>query len=104
MSTPTYNVIDKLPYELRDRLAADDFFAAIPVVVADKGNVKAQIAAKQAVVTSRVGKRGVAVVVLQIVADDPTNELATGPLLLRAAFQVVENVELNNDANPPPPD
>ena len=40
-----------------------------------------------------------AVLVLQIVADDDFPNLGFGPMTLRPAFQVIENVELNRDTN-----
>jgi hypothetical protein len=93
------DVIDLLPFELAARLECDDFFADIPVVVAEKGNIAAELARKQAVITEKGGKRGVAVIVLQIIADDEYQSPAFGPMRLKPAFQVVENVELNNDEN-----
>lgn len=89
------DVIDLLPGQLAARLEADDFFSDIPVIVADNGNVKSELERKQAAITAKGGKRGVAVVVLPIAADDDLNEVAFGPLLLRASFQVVEAVEIN---------
>jgi hypothetical protein len=97
MSYSALDVIDRLPYELQARLEADEFFADIPVIVADKGNVKAELERKQAAITEKAGRRGVAVIVLQIVAEDDYPEVNFGPLKLRPAFQVVEHVELNND-------
>lgn len=93
------DVIDLLPFELQARLENDDYFADIPVVVAEEGNIKAELARKQAVMTTKSGKRGVAVIVLQVVADDDIPNLAFGPMTLMPAFQVVENLELNRDAN-----
>ncbi len=93
------DTIDQLPGELAARLAADDYFVDIPVVVADPGNVLAQIAAMTAVVTEKTGKRGVAVIVLQMTADDDFPEVTFGPLTLKPAFQIVEVPELNRDTN-----
>jgi hypothetical protein len=92
-------IIDKLPGELAARLQSDPFFTDIAVVVAEKGNVAAEFARQQAVITETSGKRGVAVIVLQILANDYSNNLQFGPMILKPAFQVVENVELNNDDN-----
>jgi hypothetical protein len=97
MSINAIDVIDQLPLDLAAALQADDFFSDVPVIIAEKGNVKRTLSEKQAVLTDRGGRRGVAVVVLQAMADDPYPDLAFGPLKLRPAFQVVENVELNND-------
>ena len=93
------DVIDRLPSELQAALEADSFFDDIPVIVAEAGNVKLEVERKQGVITRKSGKRGAAVIVLQIVGDDEYPEQAFGPLTLRPAFQVLENVELNNDAN-----
>jgi hypothetical protein len=41
----------------------------------------------------------VAVIVLQILADDDHPNLGLGPMTLKPSFQVVENLELNRDAN-----
>lgn len=95
----TYDIIDQLPYELAAVLASDSFFCDIPIIVADEGNVAAAFAKIQAAVTTKNKKRGVAVIVLQMVGDDEYSNLATGPLLLRPGFQVVENRELNLDSN-----
>lgn len=95
MSIGVLDVIERLPFELQARLEADDYFSDIVVVVAEEGNVQAMVAAKQAVMTSKGGKTGAAVIVLQVVADDDLPEVAFGPMTLRPAFQVVENLELN---------
>lgn len=91
----TQEIIDRLPYELASRLASDPYFADIPIVVADEGNVQATIAKKQAAITAKGGKWGIAVVVLQIEADDESSEVTFGPMRLRPAFQVVEQREQN---------
>jgi hypothetical protein len=93
------DTIDQLPGELAARLAADDYFCDIPVIVADPGNVLAQIAAMTAMVTEKKGKRGVCVIVLQMTADDDYPEVTFGPLTLKPAFQVIEVRELNLDTN-----
>src|SRR5579859_5977585 len=91
------DILDRLPFELAARLESDPFFVDIPVVVAVKGNVAQEFQRKQAVIEEKSGKRGVCVVVLQIVADDIYEGLAAGPMKLKPAFQVIENVEMNND-------
>lgn len=93
------DIIDRLPYELQARLEEDDFFSDVPVVVAEEGNVEAEMKRRQAVVTAKCGKRGVAVIVLQVVADDDFPNLAFGPMTLYPSIQVIENLELNRDAN-----
>jgi hypothetical protein len=97
MSFSALDVIDRLPLDLQARLEADEFFADIPVVVADKGNVNAEVARKQAVVTEKSGRRGVAVIVLQLVGDDDYPEVTFGPLKFQPAFQVIEHPEMNMD-------
>jgi hypothetical protein len=97
MSYSALDVIDKLPTELQARLEADAFFADIPVIVADKGNVKLEMERRQSAITEKGGRRGVAVIVLQLVTDDDYPEVTFGPHTLRPAFQIVENTELNND-------
>jgi hypothetical protein len=91
------DVIDALPDELKARLEADDFFADIPIIVADAGNVLAEVERKMAVESEKAGKRGVAVIVLPPLGDDVAPEIRFGPLKLRPAFQVIEHAELNND-------
>ncbi|MDB6108331.1 MAG: hypothetical protein JWR69_81 [Pedosphaera sp.] len=92
------DVMDLLPGELAARLEADAFFADIPVTVVEKGNLKAEMARREALNIAKVdGKRGAAVLVLQIVADDDYPNLTGGPLTLKPAFHVIENVEMNND-------
>lgn len=95
----TIDIIERLPLEHAARLEADEYFCDVAVVVADIGNVKREIQTKQASQTTKSKKRGVAVIVLPVVADDDFPNLSFGPMTLRPAFQVVENVELNNDAN-----
>lgn len=92
-------ILDQLPFRLQARLQSDPFFANIPIVVAEKGNVAAEFQRQQAVITEACGKRGIAVIVLQIIADDIYDGLPAGPMKLKPAFQIVENVELNNDAS-----
>lgn len=95
----TTDIIDLLPYELQARLEEDEFFSDIPVVVAEEGNVAAEMERKQAALKTKAGKRGVAVVVLQVVADDDFPNLAFGPMTIYPSFEVIEYVELNRDAN-----
>lgn len=90
-------IIERLPFELAARLETNPFFADIPVVVAEKGNVVLEYQRKQGHITAKSGKRGICVVVLQVVADDYSNNLQFGPMTIKPAFQVVENVEMNND-------
>lgn len=92
-------LIDRLPMELAALVQADAYFCDIPVVVAEKGNIRAEMDRMQAVITSKSGKRGAAVIVLQVIADDPYDEVGFGPMKLFCGLQVVENVELNRDAN-----
>jgi hypothetical protein len=89
------DAIDQIALELQARLEADPFFADIPVIVAEEGNIALELERKQALVTEKGGKIGAAVIILQFVADDTYENLATGPMLLRPAFQVLENLELN---------
>lgn len=93
------DIIDRLPTELANCLVTNSFFNDIPVVVAEKGNVAKEYARAQAVITEASGKRGVAVIVLQVVADDMSNSLQFGPMQIKPAFQVIEAVELNHDEN-----
>lgn len=95
----TLDVIDRLPFELQARLEADEFFVDVPVVVMEAGNIKLELDRKQAALTAKGGKRGVAVIVLQVVADDEYANVAFGPMTLRPAFQVVEFVEMNRDSS-----
>ena len=95
----TFDIIDRLPFELAARLECDPFFVDIPVIVAEAGNIKLEMERKQAVITEKENKRGVAVIVLQVVADDFSKNLQFGPMIIYPAFQVIENVELNNDDN-----
>lgn len=92
-------LIDQLPLELAARLQADEYFSDIPVVVAEKGNIRREMERMQAVVTAKSGKLGAAVIVLQIVADDAYDEISQGPMKLFPSFQVIENVELNTGAS-----
>ena len=93
----TIDIIDKLPGELAARLQTNPFFDDIAIVVAEKGNVAKSYEQAQAVITETSGKRGICVVVLQVVANDLSANLQFGPMIFKPAFQVVENVELNND-------
>jgi len=91
------DIIDRLPFELANCLRTDAFFDVIPVVVVEKGNLATEVEKAQALIHEANGKRGVAVLVLQVVADDLSNNLQFGPMQLKPAFQVIENVELNHD-------
>ena len=93
------DVIDRLPFELQARLEGDEFFADIPVVVAEAGDVKAEVERRQAVMRVKAGKWGVAVIVLQVLGDDDYPNVTFGPMALRPAFQVVELVEQNQGAS-----
>lgn len=93
----TTDILDRLPFELAARLESDPFFADIPVAVAVKGNVAQEFQRKQAVISEKSGKRGVCVIVLQIIANDIYKGTPGGPMKLKPAFQIIENVELNND-------
>jgi len=91
------DIIDQLPSEFVARLKTNRFFDDIVVIPAEKGDIASEYAVAQAAIADASGKRGVAVIVLQVVADDYSNNLSFGPMVLRPAFQVIENVELNND-------
>ena len=92
-------IIDALPYEVAARLNSDDYFADIPVAVADEGNVKQEIARKMALLTAKTRTKGVGVVVLQVVASDEYAGLQFGPMTLMPSVQVVEQVEINQGPN-----
>ena len=93
------DTIDLLPGELAAALQCDPFFDDIPVAVAEKGNVIQEVARLQALIAAKNGKSGVAVIVLQLVADDPYPEIAFGSLKLRPAFQIIEQPTINNSPN-----
>ena len=92
------DIIDLLPAEFAARLQCDPFFANIPVVVFEKGNLATEIAKAQAVITEANGKHGLAVIIPQLIANDLSNNLQFGPMTLFLTFQVIENVEQNNKA------
>lgn len=92
-------IIDLLPWELQARLEADEFFRDIPVVVAEEGDVALEVQRKQALLSQKDGHSGIAVIVLQMIADDDYPEVAQGPMTLRPGFQVVENLQLNRGPN-----
>lgn len=95
----TSDVIEFLPLEFASWLECHSFFSNIPVVVLEVGNIATELAAKQSVMTIKNGKRGAAVVIPQLLADDLYPNLAFGPMKLRPAFFVYEVPELNHDAN-----
>ena len=95
----TYDIIDRLPFELAAVLVSDPFFVDIPIVMAEAGNIRLEMERKQAVISEKCGKRGAAVVIPQLVADDPYLNLQFGPMKFFPQAQVIENVELNNDDN-----
>jgi hypothetical protein len=98
MSTTTaLDVINRLPFELAERLESDPYFADIVIVVAEEGNIAAQIDQKLAALTLKGGKRGMAVVVLPLVGDDEFPNVTFSPMTLRPAFMVAELLELNRD-------
>jgi hypothetical protein len=92
-------IIARLPYILSYCLITNAYFDDIVVVVAEKGNLARQIEQAQALISEKQGKRGIAVIVLQVVGDDMSNTLQFGPMNFYPAFQVIENVELNHDDN-----
>lgn len=92
------DVIDLLPTEIEAILESDSYFSDITVVVAERGNVVAEMQAKQAVITAKTGKRGVSVVIPQLEARDPNLGGSYGPMQLQPAVQVYEIVEVNNGA------
>lgn len=93
-----YDLIDQLPSELQARLEADDFFEDIPVIIAEDGNLSAELSRKTSVFTRKFGKRGAAVIVLPFLLDDEHPSLNLGPMTIHPAFQVVENLSLNRDS------
>ena len=98
MITPE-QLFDRVPEELAAWVQCDPIFARMPVVVAEKGNVLAEMERLQAAITSKKGKIGTALIVLPIVADDAYDEVGFGPMKLFCSFQVIENVELNHGPN-----
>lgn len=88
-------VIDILAQEIASVLRADPYFNDIPVIVADEGDVRAEMERRSAAVTARGGKTGVAVIVLEMEADDNNPARPYGPMELKPAVQVVEQVEIN---------
>ena len=97
--TTAEQLFDQVPLELAAYLACDPVFAAIPIVVAEKGNVRAEMERLQAAITSKGGKIGAALIVLPLVADDAYDEVGFGPMKLFASCQILENVELNQGPN-----
>ncbi len=95
----TADVIDLLPTELAAWLECHSFFSTITIVVIETGNIASEVAAKQAMIAMKNGRRGACVVIPQLVADDMYANVAFGPMKLRPAFNVYEVPELNNDAN-----
>jgi hypothetical protein len=93
------DVIDRLPFELASRLESDPFFLDIPIVIYEEGNIATEMAKKQALITTKSGHRGAAVIIPQLVLSDPYHDLQFGPCLLRPAFQAIEIPELNRDPN-----
>jgi hypothetical protein len=99
MSLTVLEVVTRLPGELQARLEGDAYFADVPVVLAEDGDPLAELARKEAVLTTKGGKRGAAVIVLPLILDDAYPEQGAGPMILRPAFQVLENIDLNRDSN-----
>lgn len=91
--------IKRVPGELGKRLEADSYFSDIAIVVADDNEVLAELKRKQGVISSKLGKRGMCVVVLPLEADDNQTNVLFGPMTLSPRFQVIENVALNRDRN-----
>lgn len=97
MSIETKDIIDRLPFELKARAEADPFCSDIPVTIFEEGMVRAGMDRLQAAVTTKAGKRGVAIIIPQLVADDDFPNLQFGPMTLFPSFLVVEVPELNRD-------
>jgi len=92
------DIIDRLPWELKDCLEGDDFFRDIPIVVYEEENVAREMERLQAVQTAKGGHRGAAVIVMPTLADDLNPNIRFGPMTLYPSFQTLENLELNRDA------
>ncbi len=93
------DVVDRLPLEQVARLESDPFFIDIPIIVFEEGVVLTEMQKKQAVVTTKSGHRGAAVIIPQMILSDPYNDLQFGPCLIRPAFHALEIPELNRDPN-----
>lgn len=98
MSILATDPIDLIPTEMESAILADDYLANVVVAVAERGNLAAELARKQAVITARNGKRGAAIIILQLEGEDPKKDTHYGPMTYSPAIQIVENVELNNNA------
>jgi hypothetical protein len=92
------DIIDKLPGELKAILESDAYFIDIPVIVYEDQNLGSAVERLDAVMTTKNGKRGIAVLVLQMEADDDYPEVVFGPMTMRPAIQVLENLQLNRGA------
>ena len=99
MSILSTDVIDLLPEELEAAILSDTFLSTVPVAVAERGNVLLELERRQSVLTARNGKRGAAIIVLQLEGDDRLKDTHYGPMTYRPAIQIVENVEINRGAD-----
>lgn len=93
------DIVDRLPGEMLAMALADEYLSDVACVMVEKGNVALELARQQAVITTRGGKVGAAVIILQLMADDELPEVRFGPMTLKPSIQVLEQVELNNGPN-----
>ncbi|MEN6533034.1 MAG: chitobiase/beta-hexosaminidase C-terminal domain-containing protein [Bryobacteraceae bacterium] len=91
----TSEIVERLPYELQARAESDPYAVDIPIVVAEEGNVRAMMEARQAALRIKHGTWGVAVIVLQIDESEYRPNLQFGPMVLHPKFQVIEFVDQN---------
>lgn len=98
-SLAAIDVIDFLPGEIEAIVNSDSFFTDVVVAVAERGNLALELERKQAVITAKGGKRGVAVIILQLEGDDTSDGVPYSPMELRPSLQIIENVELNHGVN-----
>ena len=91
------DIIDLVPPWQKNCLRTNRYFDDMAVVVFEEGNIATAVAKAQAVIEETNGKRGVAIIVPQVTANDLSNDLQFGPMLLKLSFIVIENVELNTD-------
>jgi len=88
-------ILTDLQEDLQARLEADEYFVDIPVILADAGNVSAEVDKVMAGQNAKGGHTGAAVIVEQIDAEDDMANVPTGPLDLHLEFIVIENREIN---------
>lgn len=92
------NILTLLQEDIAARLAADAYFADIPVVTERQGDIAQRVAKALAPITAKGGKSGVCVIVNQFIAKSESANVSSPLLTAVITCEVIENVIVNTSA------